>query len=104
MTSNYVLLRINASSEYKTFDTSKKLNGNPIILSTITHPAAQSNNLIYNASDLFYSVNVSSNFLATGFIELELECPTFQRVEGMLSTAQYICKGRGHGFNSSIYL
>ncbi len=28
----------------------------------------------------------------------------FQRVEGMLSTAQYIWKGRGHGFNSSIYL
>ena len=35
MTSNYVLLRINASSEYKTFDTSKKLNGNPIILTII---------------------------------------------------------------------
>jgi hypothetical protein len=31
--------------------------------------------LIYNASDLFYSVNISSNFLSTGFIELELECP-----------------------------
>ena len=46
MTSNSVLLRINASSEYKTFDTSKKLNGNPIILTTIS----QSNNLIYNAS------------------------------------------------------
>ena len=75
MTGNSVLLRINASSEYKTFDTSKKLNGNPIILSTIVHPSAQSNNLIYNASDLFYSVNISSNFLSTGFIELELECP-----------------------------
>ena len=71
MTSNSVLLRINASSEYKTFDTSKKLNGNPIILTTIS----QSNNLIYNASDTFYSVNVSSNFLSTGYIELELECP-----------------------------
>jgi hypothetical protein len=75
MTGNSVLLRINASSEYKTFDTSKKLNGNPIILSTIVHPAAQSNNLIYNASDMFYSVNVSSNFLSTGYIEFELECP-----------------------------
>ena len=75
MTGNSVLLRINASSEYKTFDTSKNLNGNPIILSTIVHPSAQSNNLIYNASDLFYSVNISSNFLSTGFIELELECP-----------------------------
>ena len=75
MTGNSVLLRINASSEYKTFDTSKKLNGNPIILTTIVHPAAQSNNLIYNASDMFYSVNVSSNFLSTGYIEFELECP-----------------------------
>jgi hypothetical protein len=72
MTSIYVLLRINASSEYKTFDTSKKLNGNPMILLTIIHPAAQSNNLIYNASDLFCS-NVSSNFLSTSYIELELE-------------------------------
>jgi hypothetical protein len=45
MTGNSVLLRLNASSEYKTFDTSKKLNGNPIILSTIVHPSAQSNNL-----------------------------------------------------------
>ncbi len=30
MTSNYALLRINAPSEYKTFDTSENLNGNPI--------------------------------------------------------------------------
>jgi hypothetical protein len=28
----------------------------------------------------------------------------FQRVEGMVSTTQYICKGTGHGFNSSKYL
>ena len=70
MTGNMVLLRIDASSEYKTFDTSKKLNGNPIILSTI-----QSNNIIYNASDMFFSVNVSSNFLSTGYIKFELECP-----------------------------
>jgi hypothetical protein len=75
LTGNTVLLRLNASSEYKTFDTSKELNGNPIILTTIVHPAAQSNNLIYNASDMFYSVNVSSNFLSTGYIEFELECP-----------------------------
>jgi hypothetical protein len=75
MTGNSVLLRIHASSEYKTFDTSKQLNGNPITLSTIVHPAAQSNNSIYNDSDLFYSFNVSSNFLSTGYIEFELECP-----------------------------
>ena len=58
-------------SEFKTFDTTKQLNGNPIILSTI----AIANNIIYNASDSFYSVNVASNFLSTGYIEFELECP-----------------------------
>ena len=71
MTNNHVVLRINASSEFKTFDTTKQLNGNPIILSTI----AIANNIIYNASDSFYSVNVASNFLSTGYIEFELECP-----------------------------
>ena len=47
------------------------MNGNPIILSTI----AIANNIIYNASDLLFSANISPSFLSNGFIELELECP-----------------------------
>jgi len=76
LTNNLVYLRLVASSQDKTFDTSKNLNGNPIILSTIVHSNAVSPNVIYNATDFFYSLNVSSNFLEKGFIELELECIT----------------------------
>jgi hypothetical protein len=76
LTNNLVYLRLVASSQDKTFDTSKNLNGNPIILSTIVHSNAVSPNVIYNATDFFYSLNVASNFLEKGFIELELECIT----------------------------
>ncbi len=65
-----------ASSQDKTFDTSKNLNGNPIILSTIVHSNSVSPNVIYNSTDFFYSLNVASNFLEKGFIELESECIT----------------------------
>jgi len=33
-------------------------------------------NVIYNATDFFYSFNVASNFLEKGYLELELECIT----------------------------
>ncbi len=69
-------LRLVASSQDKTFDTSKNLNGNPIILSTIVHSSSVSPNVIYNATDFFYSLNIVSIFLEKGFIELELECVT----------------------------
>jgi hypothetical protein len=72
-----VYLRLVASSQDKTFDTTKNLNGNQIISSTIVHSNALSPNVIYNATDFFfYSLNVASNFSEKGFIELELECIT----------------------------
>ncbi len=46
-------LRLVASSQDKAFDTTKNLNGNPIILSTIVHSNAVSPNVIYNATDFF---------------------------------------------------
>ena len=76
LTNNLVYLRLVASSNDKTFDTSKNLNGNPVILSTIVHSSSVSPNVIYNATDFFYSINVSSNFLEKGYVELELECIT----------------------------
>ena len=76
LTNNLVYLRLIASSNDKTFDTSKNLNGNPVILSTIVHSSSVSPNVIYNATDFFYSINVSSNFLEKGYVELELECIT----------------------------
>ena len=71
MVINVVYLRLVASSETKTYDTTKGLNGNPIILSTF---ASSSSNNIYNNSDIFNCFHVSSNFLEKGFIEIELEC------------------------------
>ena len=71
LTNNLVYVRLVASSETKTYDTTKGLNGNPIILSTF---ASSSSNNIYNNSDIFNCFHVSSNFLEKGFIEIELEC------------------------------
>ena len=76
LTNNLMYVRLGASSQDKTYDTAKNLNGNPVILSTIVHSSAVSPNVIYNATDFFYSLNVSSNFLEKGFLELELECIT----------------------------
>ena len=76
LTNNLIYVRLGASSQDKTYDTAKNLNGNPVILSTIVHSSAVSPNVIYNATDFFYSLNVSSNFLEKGFLELELECIT----------------------------
>ena len=76
LTNNLVYLRLVASSQDKTFDTAKYLNGNPVILSTIVHSNTVSPNVIYNATDFFYSFNVASIFLEKGYLELELECIT----------------------------
>ena len=82
LTNNLVYLRLVASSQDKTFDTAKYLNGNPVILSTIVHSNTVSPNVIYNATDFFYSFNVASNFLEKGYLELELECiTTSQNIE-----------------------
>jgi len=76
LTNNLIYVRLVASSQDKTFDTAKYLNGNPVILSTIVHSNTVSPNVIYNATDFFYSFNVASNFLEKGYLELELECIT----------------------------
>lgn len=76
MTNNLVYLRLVSSSQDKTFDTSKNLNGNPVILSTIVHSSSVSPNVIQNATEFFYSLSIPSNFLEKGYLELELECIT----------------------------
>jgi len=76
LTNNLIYVRLVVSSQDKTFDTAKYLNGNPVILSTIVHSSSVSPNVIYNATDFFYSFNVASNFLEKGYLELELECIT----------------------------
>ena len=76
LTNQLVYIRLVTSSQDKTYDTTKGLNGNPILLSTIVHTSTVQSNVIANASDMFYSLNIPSNFLNRGLIELELECPS----------------------------
>jgi hypothetical protein len=64
------------STQDKTYDTKKNLNGNPILLSLTTLATANANNSIFNNSEFFYNINVPTNIFSQGYIELELECPT----------------------------
>jgi hypothetical protein len=66
-------VRLVASSETKTYDTSKGLNGNPIIYSTVVNSASVATNNMYNYNEMFNSFHVSSNFLEKGYIDIELE-------------------------------
>jgi len=74
----YILLRLCCSSQDKTCDTKKFLNGNPILLSMATNATLGSTNILYNASEFFYNINVPSNILSQGYIDMELECPATQ--------------------------
>ena len=76
LTNNLVYVRLVASSETKTYDTTKGLNGNPVILSTVVHTSTVQSNVIFNNNEMFNSFHVSSNFLEKGYIEIELECIT----------------------------
>jgi hypothetical protein len=76
LTNNLVYVRLVASSETKTYDTTKGLNGNPVILSTVVHTSTVQSNVIFNNNEMFNSCHVSSNFLKKGYIEIELECIT----------------------------
>ncbi len=72
---NYLTqVRLVASSETKTYDTTKGLNGNPIIYSAVINPGSVGTNNIYNNNEMFNSFHVSSNFLEKGYIEVEVEC------------------------------
>jgi hypothetical protein len=71
-----VYLRLVTSSQDKTYDTAKGLNGNPVIFSTNVHALSIAPNIVNNNSDLFYSLNVTSEFLQKGYIDIELEAVT----------------------------
>ena len=69
------ILRLCTSTQDKVFDTKKFLNGNPILLSMPISSTANALNTLYNASEFFYNVNIPSNFLSNGYIDMELEFP-----------------------------
>ena len=72
----YVLLRLVTSKQDKACDTKKFLNGNPILLSLATQSTVNSTNVLYNASEFFYNINVPTNIFSQGYIDMELECPS----------------------------
>ncbi len=73
----YVLLRLVTSSQDKTCDTKKFLNGNPILISMATQSTVGSTNNLYNVSEFFYNINdVPTNIFSQGYIDVELECAT----------------------------
>jgi hypothetical protein len=74
VTNQLTYVRLVASSETKTYDTTKGLNGNPIIYSAVVNTASAATNNIYNNNEMFNSFHVSSNFLEKGYIDVELEC------------------------------
>ena len=76
LTNQLAYIRLVTSSTNKTYDSTKGLNGNPIILSTMVHASTVQSNVISNNSNLFYSINIPSNFLNRGMLEIELECPS----------------------------
>jgi hypothetical protein len=75
MAGRYALIRLVVSSQDKTCD-KKYLNGNPILISMATQPTLGSTNVLYNASEFFYNVNVPTNFFSNGFVDIELEIPS----------------------------
>jgi hypothetical protein len=74
-TSRIGVLRLQTSTEDKTFDTKKGVNGNPILCSVGFGTTVGAFSTISNGGDLFYSLSIPSNFLSRGFIEMELEVP-----------------------------
>ena len=72
----YILLRLVTSTQDKTCDTKKFLNGNPILISMATQAILGSTNVLYNASEFFYNINVPTNIFSQGYIDMELECPS----------------------------
>ena len=53
LTNQLAYIRLVTSSTNKTYDSTKGLNGNPIILSTMVHASTVQSNVISNNSNLF---------------------------------------------------
>ena len=75
-TTRIAVLRLVTSTEDKTFDSKKGINGNPILLCLGLSGSANALTNFNNGHDMFYSLNIPSNFLSKGFIEMELEIPS----------------------------
>ena len=72
----YAIIRLTTPTNDKYWDSKKGANGNPIILSMGLNPTANILNILYNASEFFYNVNIPHNTFSNGIIDIELEVPT----------------------------
>ncbi len=88
LSNQLVYLRLVTSSQDKTYDTTKGLNGNPIILSTFVSATLYLNH-VYNNSDTFNCFHISSNFLEKGYVEVELECITATSSINFINSMNY---------------
>ena len=76
MTNKTVIVRLVTSTQDKVCDTKKFLNGNPILFCIPTSTTVGTLNTLFNATEFFYNINIPSNFLTLGYIDIELECPS----------------------------
>ena len=67
---NYILVRLGTSTNDKALDTKTFIRGNPVI--AVFKGTDQT---ILNCSEFFYNLNVPSNFLQNGFIDVQIESP-----------------------------
>jgi hypothetical protein len=68
--SNYILVRLGASTNDKALDSKLFLKGKPVI--AVFKGTDQT---ILNCSEFFYNLNVPPNFLQCGYIDVQVESP-----------------------------
>ena len=76
MSGKTVIVRLVTSTQDKCVDTKKFLNGNPILFCLGVSSTVNALNILYNATEFFYNINIPPNFLTLGYIDIELECPS----------------------------
>jgi hypothetical protein len=69
------IVRLVTSTQDKVCDTKKFLQGNPILFCMGLSSTVNALNILYNATEFFYNINIPPNFLTLGYIDIELECP-----------------------------
>jgi len=72
----YALLRLTTPTNDRYWDSKKGANGNPIILSMGLNSTANTLNILYNASEFFYNLNIPHNIFSNGILDMELEIPS----------------------------
>ena len=67
---NYIIVRLGTSTNDKALDTKSFIRGNPVL--AVFKGVDQT---ILNCSEFFYNLNVPSNFLQNGYIDIQIESP-----------------------------